>query len=194
MGSTIRDDLRTLPNVITLSRIALLLVGVPVYFYVTRAGGIALSIVAGLTDYLDGYIARRTGQVTRLGEILDQFCDLCFESFLIAIATLQGFFPAAFVFLYLLREFWVNVIRRYMAGARMNIPSSLAGKVKTNLIMWGFFPTYLSISGLAPSAEPYLTYAGRIIVGLGIAAGYYSALGYTKAFATGYTQATGRIN
>jgi CDP-diacylglycerol--glycerol-3-phosphate 3-phosphatidyltransferase len=194
MGSTIRADLRTVPNVITLSRIALLLVSLPLYFYVTRVGGMAVAIVAGATDYLDGYVARRTGQVTRLGEILDQFSDLCFESFIITIATLQGFFPAYFIFLYLLREFWVNVIRRFMAAARMNIPSSLAGKVKTNLIMWGFVPTYLSISGLLPSAEPYIGYAGRIIVGMGLAAGYFSALGYTKAFAAGYTEATGRID
>ena len=194
MGSTIRSDLRTVPNVITLSRIAILFVSVPVYFYVSNGVGIALAIVAGVTDYLDGYIARRTGQVTRLGEILDQFCDLCFESFIITIATLQGFFPVFFIFLYLLREFWVAGIRRFMAGARMNIPSSLAGKVKTNLIMWGFFPTYLSISGLVPAAEPTMGYAGRIIVGVGLAAGYYSALGYTKAFAAGYTEAIGRIN
>jgi len=182
------------PNLITLSRIAILLVSVPVYFYLSRGIGIALAIVAGVTEYLDGYVARRTNQVTRLGEILDQFCDLCFESFLITIATLQGFFPALFLFLYLLREFWVVCLRRFMAGACMNIPSSLAGKVKTNLIMWGFFPTYVSIAGLVPWAEPYLGYAGRIMVGLGLVAGYYSALGYTKAFATGYAQATSRIN
>ncbi len=192
--STVRNDLRTVPNVITLSRIALLFVSVPFYFYWSRPTGIALAIVAGVTDYLDGYIARRTNQVTRLGEILDQFCDLCFESFIIAIATLQGFFPPLFIFLYLLREFWVVCLRRFMAGARMNIPSSLAGKVKTNLVMWGFFPTYLSISELLPAAEPYLGYAGRIMVGLGLAAGYYSALGYTKAFAAGYAQATSRID
>jgi CDP-diacylglycerol--glycerol-3-phosphate 3-phosphatidyltransferase len=193
MGS-IRNDLRTVPNVITLSRIALLLVGVAVYFYVSRGVGIALAIMAGVTDYLDGYIARRTNQVTRLGEILDQFCDLCFESFIIVIATLQGFFPPFFIFVYLLREFWVVCLRRFMAGASMNIPSSLAGKVKTNLIMWGFFPTYLSIGGLVPAAEPYLGHVGRIMVGLGLVAGYYSALGYTRAFATGYAQATSRID
>jgi CDP-diacylglycerol--glycerol-3-phosphate 3-phosphatidyltransferase len=193
-SSTMRNDLRTVPNVITLSRIALLLVSVPVYFYVSAKIGIALAIVAGVTDYLDGYIARRTNQVTRLGEILDQFCDLCFESFIIAIATLQGFFPPFFLFVYLLREFWVVCLRRFMAGARMNIPSSLAGKVKTNLIMWGFFPTYLSISRLVPAAEPYLAYAGHTMVALGLAAGYYSALGYTRAFAAGYAQATGKID
>jgi CDP-diacylglycerol--glycerol-3-phosphate 3-phosphatidyltransferase len=194
MGSTIRNDLRTLPNVITLLRIALLFLCVPVYFYVSHGVGIILAITAGVTDYLDGYIARRTKQVTRLGEILDQFCDLCFESFLLVIATLQAFLPPYFIFLYLLREFWVTSVRRFMAEAHMNIPSSLAGKAKTNLICWGFFPTYLSISGLVPAAEPYLAYAGLIIIGLGLAAGYYSALGYTKAFAAGYAEATSRID
>ena len=194
MASSIRNDLRTVPNTITLLRIVILCLAVPVYFYLSHGAGILLAIVAGVTDYLDGYLARRLGQVTRLGEILDQFCDLCFESFLIAIATLQGFLPPYFLFIYLLREFWVTCLRRFMAGARMNIPSSLAGKVKTNLIMWGFFPTYLSISALLPSAEPYLGHVGRIMVGLGLAAGYYSALGYTKAFASGYAEATGRIN
>jgi CDP-diacylglycerol--glycerol-3-phosphate 3-phosphatidyltransferase len=194
MGSTIRNDLRTLPNVITLLRIALLFLCVPVYFYVSQGVGIILAIAAGVTDYLDGYLARRTKQVTRLGEILDQFCDLCFESFLILIATLQGVLPPYFIFLYLLREFWVTSVRRFMAGARMNIPSSLAGKAKTNLVCWGFFPTYLSMSGLVPAGEPYLAYAGRIMIGVGLAAGYYSALGYTKAFAAGYAEATSRIN
>jgi len=193
MGSTIRKDLRSLPNIITLSRIVLLWLGVLVYFYLSHGVGIVLSILAGVTDYLDGYIARRTGQVTRLGEILDQFCDVCFESFIVIIATLQGYFPPYFIFLYLFREFWVMCLRRFMAGARMNIPSSLAGKVKTNLIMWGFFPSYLSLSGLLPAAEPYLGHFGRIVVGLGIVAGYYSALGYTKAFTVGYAEATSRI-
>ena len=121
MGSTIRDDLRTVPNIITLSRIVLLWLGVLVYFYVSHGVGIALAILAGVTDYLDGYIARRTKQVTRLGEILDQFCDLCFESFIIVITTLQGYFPPYVIFLYLLREFWVTGIRRFMAEARINI-------------------------------------------------------------------------
>jgi hypothetical protein len=39
-----------------------------------------------------------------------------------------------------------------------------------------------------------MAYAGRIIVMVGLAVGYYSALGYTKAFATGYAAATSRID
>jgi CDP-diacylglycerol--glycerol-3-phosphate 3-phosphatidyltransferase len=193
MGSAIGKDLRTLPNVITLMRIALLCLGLLIYYYLWRPLGISLAILAGVTDYLDGYIARRTGQVTRLGEILDQFCDLCFEAFIIIMVTLQGYFPAYVIFLYLFREFWVTCLRRFMAEARMNIPSSLAGKVKTNLIMWSFLPTYLAAAGLLPSVQPYLGYAGRILLMLGLVAGYYSALGYTKVFVAGYAQATGKV-
>lgn len=194
MDASIRRDLRTVPNVITLLRIVLLCCGVTVYFYVSNVVGIALAILAGVTDYLDGYLARRMKQVTRLGEILDQFCDLCFESFIIIIATLQGFFAPYFIFLYLFREFWVTCIRRFMAEARINIPSSLAGKLKTNLIMWGFFPTYLSVSNLIPALEPYLGYLGRLAVAAGLLMGYVSALGYTKAFAVGYARAASNID
>jgi len=194
MGSTIGRDLRTVPNIITLSRIFLILLGVIVYFNVSHGWGIVLAIVAGVTDYLDGYIARRTGQVTRLGEILDQFCDLCYESFLIVIGTVQGFFPPLVICAYLLREFWVASVRRFMAAAHMNIPSSLAGKAKSNLIMWSFLPTYLSIAGLLPAWEPFLGYSAYLTIGLGLLASYVSAWGYTRAFASGYAQALDRLD
>jgi CDP-diacylglycerol--glycerol-3-phosphate 3-phosphatidyltransferase len=194
MGSTIGRDIRTVPNIITLSRILLILIGAIVYFYVSHGWGIVLSIVAGVTDYLDGYVARRTGQVTRLGEILDQFCDLCYESFLIVIATIHGFFPPVIVCAYLLREFWVASVRRFMAAAHMNIPSSLAGKAKSNLIMWSFLPTYLSIAECLPGWEPYLSYAAYAIIGAGLLASYVSAWGYTRAFITGYAQAFDRLD
>jgi CDP-diacylglycerol--glycerol-3-phosphate 3-phosphatidyltransferase len=194
MGSTIGRDIRTVPNIITLSRIFLILLGASVYFYVSHALGIVLAIVAGVTDYLDGYMARRTGQVTRLGEILDQFCDLCYESVLIIIATVQGFFPPVFICAYLFREFWVSAVRRFMASAQMNIPSSFAGKLKSNFIMWSFLPTYVAISGLLPQAEPFVAYLAYFGMSVGLIASYVSAWGYTRAFITGYAQAHDRID
>jgi CDP-diacylglycerol--glycerol-3-phosphate 3-phosphatidyltransferase len=196
MGSTIERDIRTVPNVITLSRIFLILLGAVVYFNISHGWGIVLSVVAGVTDYLDGYVARRTGQVTRLGEILDQFCDLCFESLLIIIATVTvpQFFPPVIICAYLLREFWVASVRRFMAAAHMNIPSSLAGKAKSNLIMWSFLPTYLSVGNLLPTMQPYLAYSAYVIIGLGLLASYVSAWGYTRAFMTGYAQALDRLD
>lgn len=188
MASSLGRDLRTVPNLITLSRIVLLLIAAAVYFTASQGVGIVLAVVAGVTDYLDGAIARRTGQVTRLGEILDQFCDLCFESLTITVAVHAGFYPPFVLLIYLMREFWVVSIRRYMAGRGSNIPSSLSGKLKTNFVMWSLLPTFVSIGGLWPSAEPFLTYFGRTAMGIGLVLSYVSGLGYTRAFIAGYQE------
>jgi CDP-diacylglycerol--glycerol-3-phosphate 3-phosphatidyltransferase len=186
MASTLARDLRTAPNLITLSRIALVLVGTAIYFSTSPGLGIALAVAAGLTDYLDGAVARATGQVTKLGEILDQFCDLCFESLALTVAVSAGFFPPYVLLLYLFREFWVMCLRRFMAGAGANIPSSVFGKLKTNFVMWGFLPTFLSVGRLLPSLEPALGHVGRLAVGLGLLFSYLSGLRYTLAFFAAY--------
>jgi cardiolipin synthase (CMP-forming) len=187
MRSSLARDIRTIPNVITLSRIGLLIVAAAIYFFGGHRGvAILLAVVAGVTDYLDGAIARATGQVTRLGEILDQFCDVCYESLVLTVAINARFFPPWVILVYLLREFWVLAIRRYVAELGVNIRSSLAGKLKTNFVMWGFLPTFLSLAGVVPRAEPYLAQAGRIMVGVGLLFSYVSAWGYTRAFMAAY--------
>jgi cardiolipin synthase (CMP-forming) len=186
MATTLGRDIRTIPNLITLSRIVLMLIATALYFSGRQGIAIALAVVAGVTDYLDGAIARATGQVTRLGEILDQFCDLCYESLALTVAIHAGFFPAYVILLYLFREFWVLSIRRSLAHTGKNIPSSLLGKLKTNLVMWGFLPTFLALSGVLPAATPLLTQAGRLMVGAGLVFSYLSGIGYTRAFLAGY--------
>jgi CDP-diacylglycerol--glycerol-3-phosphate 3-phosphatidyltransferase len=185
-SSSFARDVRTVPNIITLSRIALLPIAGALYFNGHETAGIILAIIAGLTDYADGAIARATGTVTRLGEILDQFCDLCYEASVLTVAIYSKFFPPWIIVIYLFREFWVVSIRRYAAGRATNIPSNLAGKAKTNFLMWGFLPAFLSIGGWIPQAEPWLTHAGHLIVGFGLFLSYISGIGYTRAFVSIY--------
>jgi cardiolipin synthase (CMP-forming) len=67
--------IRTVPNAVTLARLLLL----PVCAYLLASGrygwGIALTAVVGSTDWVDGWLARRTGQVSRLGQLLDPLAD-----------------------------------------------------------------------------------------------------------------------
>lgn len=186
MSSTIARDIRSAPNLITLSRIVLIVLMVPVYFYVSAGTAMIMGVVAGLTDYADGIVARATGSVTRLGAILDQFGDLCFEALVILMLVTRGYFPAWVLFAYLFREFWVSCIRRFMAGERLSIPSSLAGKLKTNFYMWGFLPTFLAMSDTIPSLTVPLTWLGRVGLWLGLLTSYISAIGYTRSFIAGY--------
>jgi phosphatidylglycerophosphate synthase len=98
----------------------------------------------------------------------------------------RHFFPFLIVFAYLFREFWVVCIRRYMASVGLNIPSTLAGKMKSNFIEWGFLPCFVSMAGWWPQLEPYLGWLGRASVGFGILVGYVSGISYTRAFIAGY--------
>jgi phosphatidylglycerophosphate synthase len=124
--------------------------------------------------------------VTRLGEILDQFSDLCFESLGLTMLIGEGGLPAFVLPVYLLREYWVTTIRRHMAGQQVNIPSTFVGKLKTNFIMWGFLPLGVSASGLLPALEPWVGHLGRFGVTVGLTFGYMSGWHYTKAFVTHY--------
>jgi CDP-diacylglycerol--glycerol-3-phosphate 3-phosphatidyltransferase len=191
MASSLARDIRTIPNLITLSRIVLLLVGGTLFFAGWRAVGVILAVIAGVTDYLDGAVARATGTVTRLGEVLDQFCDIFFESTVLMVAIYSGFFPAWVMPIYLFRELWVLCIRRYVAGLGVNIPSTLSGKAKTNFVMWGFLPTFLSVSGAFPWAEPYLAAVGYLSFGVGMGFSYFSLVVYTRAFVAAYNAGAG---
>jgi CDP-diacylglycerol--glycerol-3-phosphate 3-phosphatidyltransferase len=193
MALSLAKDIRTIPNLITLSRIGLLTIATPLYFYGHYAVGLAFAIVAALTDYLDGAVARRTGQVTRLGEVLDQFCDLCFEMLALTLAIHQGFFPIYVILVYAFREFWSLSMRRSMAGMGKSIPSSFFGKLKTNALMWGFLPTFLSIAQVLPTWEPALGNLGRFMIYTGLGLSWVSGLQYTYAFVTLYEgEAPGR--
>ena len=70
------DRVWTLPNLLSIIRLA----GVPLFLWLIlgpEADGLALGLlaVAGVTDFLDGYLARRLGQTSRLGQILDPVAD-----------------------------------------------------------------------------------------------------------------------
>jgi len=188
MPHTIAEDVRSLPNIITLSRLALLLAAACIYFYASEGLGILLAVVAGVTDYLDGMIARRTNQVSRLGEVLDQFSDVCFESLALTVAVARGFFPPIVIVIYLYREFWVMTVRRFMAHHRLNIPSNFYGKLKTNFLMWCFLPTFLTVGGYLRGLQPWMTYLARLGITVGLFMGYVSGYFYTRAFIRGYDE------
>jgi cardiolipin synthase (CMP-forming) len=77
LGPSLRvsSAIRTVPNAVTLLRLLLM----PVCAYLLASGrygwGLVLTAVVGSTDWVDGWLARRTGQVSRLGQLLDPLAD-----------------------------------------------------------------------------------------------------------------------
>jgi len=122
-----------LPNALTLLRI--FLVPVLVVVLLTRADGhvflgAAIFGLAVLTDWLDGYVARRRNQVTRLGILLDPLADkLLTAAAYLSLVELDAV-PAWMVMIVIGREFVVTGMRNVAAGRGLLIPASGLGKGK----------------------------------------------------------------
>ncbi len=129
-----------LPNALTLGRIflvPLLVVVLLTSFDGRRVLGVsneiigaAIFAIASLTDWLDGFLARRRGQVTGLGEWMDPLADkLLITAALISLVQL-GRAPAWMVAVILGREFAVTVMRSFIYARGFSLPASLVGKIK----------------------------------------------------------------
>ena len=157
----------TIPNLLSFTRIAG--VTLAVILYLGGYGWLAVIIgtVAGLTDHLDGYLARRLKQETTLGAMLDQAADSFTTAILLAMLVLTDGIPFAYLVIFLLREFWVGTVRRYGALMGIEIPSIALGKLATAVIYWAIL--LVAVVVLPDMPAWVATPAHRIgLVGLGI--------------------------
>jgi len=129
-----------LPNSITLGRIFLvpLLVVVLLTKFPSSAVfgvsneilGAAIFGVASLTDWLDGFLARRRGQVTGIGQWMDPLADKLLVTAALLSLIQMGLAPAWMVAIILGREFAVTVLRSVVHARGQTLPASPLGKVK----------------------------------------------------------------
>jgi CDP-diacylglycerol--glycerol-3-phosphate 3-phosphatidyltransferase len=121
--------LLNLPTVITFSRILIILPFILVASSNPFLGAI-LFAVASLTDLLDGYIARRSKQVTKLGILLDPIADkLLVISALIVLVDME-LIPAWIAIIIIAREFIVTGLRVVALTKDVVIPAEMGGKIK----------------------------------------------------------------
>jgi cardiolipin synthase (CMP-forming) len=133
--------LTSLPNLLTLSRILVIPVVIAT-FYVhgdyARWFACALFSVAGVTDWLDGHMARRWQQQSEIGRFLDPIADKLLVSATLFMLTTFGRLSAAAVLpalVILCREILVSGLREYLAGLRVGMPVSRLAKWKTTIQM-----------------------------------------------------------
>jgi cardiolipin synthase (CMP-forming) len=179
-----------LPNILTYARIAAVPVVVALLYWQSILGGglwlrwvaLAVFIAAGLTDILDGYLARMWGQQSSLGRMLDPIADkLLVASCLLMLAagtTIHGWSLLAAVII-LCREILVSGLREFLADLRVSLPVSQLAKWKTfgQLLAIGFL-----IAGEAgQQVLPITIEIGVILLWLSALVTLYTGWDYLRA-------------
>ncbi|WP_395664914.1 CDP-diacylglycerol--glycerol-3-phosphate 3-phosphatidyltransferase [Methylocella sp.] len=128
------------PNLLTYGRVVAVPVVVGCLFWpeahAMRWTALGVFVAAGVTDFLDGYLARRLGQQSALGRMLDPIADKLLVAavlmMLVADHTIAGYSLVAAVVI-LCREILVSGLREFFAEVKASIPVSRIAKWKTTL-------------------------------------------------------------
>jgi CDP-diacylglycerol--glycerol-3-phosphate 3-phosphatidyltransferase len=131
-----RRHMINLPNILSICRI--LLVPPLVVVLLTEVEGkewwgLGLFLLAAGMDFLDGFLARRRNQVTRLGTLLDPAADKILLSAAFISLVELGLAQAWMVVVIIAREFAVSTLRSFAASENLVIPAGFSGKLKTVL-------------------------------------------------------------
>lgn len=154
-----------LPNLLTFLRIGLIPVFVVVFYLPVawaHAGAAALFALAGATDWLDGFLARRLGQTSAFGAFLDPVADKLMVGVTLVLLVDVNPTPFSGVLLALPaaviigREIVISALREWMAelGERTQVAVSVIGKIKTSAQMLALFLLlYREPVGAFPTAD-----------------------------------------
>uniref|UniRef100_A0A7C4GKI8 CDP-diacylglycerol--glycerol-3-phosphate 3-phosphatidyltransferase n=1 Tax=Fervidobacterium thailandense TaxID=1008305 RepID=A0A7C4GKI8_9BACT len=131
-GSSVeRSVVFNIPN--TISWIRIVVTGFIVFFLYLEQNFVALILFlfASISDYFDGYIARKTGQVTNLGKVLDQMSDKILITSVLVVFTEMGLVPGWLVVTMVFRDTLVSVVRIMASEVGRIVAANYFGKLKT---------------------------------------------------------------
>jgi len=176
-----------LPNALTLGRIFLvpLLVvvlltkfeGSVIFGIEKELIGAAIFGLASLTDWLDGYLARRRKQVTALGQLMDPLADKLLITAALVSLVQMNLAPAWIVAVVLGREFAITVLRSLAHSRGVSIPASPLGKFKMASQVVAILLLILASEDL-----PFLLTLGRIALWVAAITAVASAVDYYRRF------------
>ena len=178
-----------LPNSLTITRIFLVpllvvvlltkfegrqILGIP-----NEIVGAAIFGLASLTDWADGYLARRRKQITPLGQMIDPLADKLLTLAALISLVQMGLAPAWMVAVIIGREFAVTGLRSLSFSKGVAIPASPLGKIKMIAQVVAILALILSSAGNLPDA---LWWIGQVAMWLVLVTALVSAADYFRRF------------
>jgi cardiolipin synthase len=177
--ATVHDRVVTAANAITAVR----LLGLPLFVWLVVSGaygiGFGVLVVVAATDWVDGYVARRFDQVTRLGKTLDPLIDRAMLATAGITLLAIGFVPWWIVALVIGRDALLLAVGYVMFRGNPNLPVSRLGKFATACLLIGI-PAFLlgRMDWVGAGILLVLAYGFSV---LGIATYYVAAFRYWQA-------------
>jgi len=169
-----------LPTILTLSRIVLIPFFVLTVYQHPILGAMIFSI-ASITDFLDGYLARRSGQITTFGIIMDPLADkFLVISALIVLVDMERL-SALVAIILIVREFLVTGLRVVALSKNIVIPAEIGGKLKTTAQITSIL-CLLLVGTIFDNLPIDLYDIGLVFVGIALVLSVTSGVQYTISF------------
>jgi len=185
-----RDHTWSLPNLLTYARILAVPLVVLCFFIegklqssdLARWMALSIFVAASITDFLDGYLARKWQQTSNIGRMLDPIADKLIVSvtllLLAAEGTIAGWTLWAGVII-LCREILVSGLREYLAALKVSVPVSTFAKWKTTVQMVAI--AFLLAGPAGDKLIPYTTATGITLLWISAILTLYTGYDYFKA-------------
>ncbi|OHV76296.1 CDP-diacylglycerol--glycerol-3-phosphate 3-phosphatidyltransferase [Rhizobium sp. LCM 4573] len=179
-----------IPNLLTYARILAVPIIVLCFFVegrlqssdFARWAGFWIFVVASITDYLDGYLARIWNQTSNIGRMLDPIADkLLVAAVLLLLAadqTIAGWSLWAAITI-LCREILVSGLREYLAALKVSVPVTRIAKWKTAIQMVAI--AFLLAGPAGDKVMPYITELGIVLLWVAALLTFYTGYDYFRA-------------
>lgn len=165
-----------LPTFLTMSRIIIIPLFVLAVKYNPFAG-VLIFLIASLTDFFDGYLARKTGKITEFGIIFDPIADKFLIISALIVLVDMGRLNVWIAIIMIARDFMVTGLRVVALSKNIIIPAEMGGKIKTTLQTSGII-----LLILWDSTGIELQDAGTVIIWLAMVLSVVSGINYTLSF------------
>lgn len=123
------------PNILTIIRMIFVPVFIVLLLYVSRIAACVVFVVASLTDWLDGYLARKNNEITNFGKFMDPLADKMLVTSALVCFVGLGWMPAWVAMIVIGRDLAVDGLRMLAASRNIVMAAGWSGKVKTAVTM-----------------------------------------------------------
>lgn len=137
------ESKKQIPNILTIIRVVLSFVCTYLAFKRMWIPSLAVFIIASVTDFLDGYLARKWNTESNFGKIMDPIADKLLILGVLFSFSMKEIVPLLFTAIIAFREVVLTIIRLMLAPKKIVIAASKSGKIKTTVQIGSLVSIYL---------------------------------------------------